>query len=101
MLFIRGIRMVGVDNFTLDGTKDETDADVMASFIKQFYESATYVPQSVVVPFALPEQTSIAELAHRTPRHERRTARAPSAARSGASSRWRRRTPARRWIWHA
>lgn len=59
VLFIRGIRMVGVDNFTLAGTKDETDPDVMASFIKQFYESATYVPKRVVVPNQLPEHDLI------------------------------------------
>ena len=33
-------------------SKDETDADVLGSFLKQFYESATYVPKPVVVPFA-------------------------------------------------
>ncbi|HZP58671.1 MAG TPA: excinuclease ABC subunit UvrC, partial [Dehalococcoidia bacterium] len=59
VLFIRGTRMVGTDNFTLDGTKDESDADVMASFVKQFYESATYVPKKVFVPVALPEQELI------------------------------------------
>ena len=59
VLFVRGVRMVGVDSFTLDGTRDEPDADVMASFIKQFYESATYVPRRVIVPVALPEQALI------------------------------------------
>ena len=59
VLFVRGTRMVGVDSFTLAGTKDETDGDVMASFIKQFYESATYVPKRVVVPLDLPEQALI------------------------------------------
>jgi excinuclease ABC subunit C len=59
VLFIRGIKMIGVDNFTLAGTKDESDADVMASFIKQFYESATYVPKRVVVPGQLPEHELI------------------------------------------
>ncbi len=55
VFFIRGVRMVGVDSFALDGTKGETDGDVMASFIKQFYESATYVPKRVVVALTLPE----------------------------------------------
>ena len=55
VLFVRGIKMVGVDSFTLDGTKDEADGDVMASFIKQFYESATYVPKRIVVPLQLPD----------------------------------------------
>jgi excinuclease ABC subunit C len=59
VLFVRGTRMVGVDSFTLDGTKDETDGDVMASFIQQFYESATYVPKRVVVPLELPDQALI------------------------------------------
>ncbi len=59
VLFVRGIKMVGVDSFTLAGTEDETDSDVMASFIKQFYESATYVPKRVVVPLELPEQALI------------------------------------------
>jgi len=61
VLFVRGVRMVGVDNFTLDGTRDEPDDAVMASFIKQFYESATYVPRRVVVPVRLPEQPLIEE----------------------------------------
>jgi len=59
VLFIRGRKMIGADSFTLDGTKDESDADVIASFIKQFYESATYVPRRVITPVMLTEQALI------------------------------------------
>ena len=59
VLFVRGVRMTGVDSFTMYGAKGESDADVMASFVKQFYESATYVPKRVIVPMALPEQPLI------------------------------------------
>jgi excinuclease ABC subunit C len=59
VLFVRGIKMVGVDSFTLDGAKGESDADVVASFIKQFYESATYVPREIIVPLELPERELI------------------------------------------
>jgi excinuclease ABC subunit C len=59
VLFIRGVKMVGVDSFTLAGAKDETDGHVMGSFIKQFYESATYVPRRIVVPVELPERDLI------------------------------------------
>ncbi len=59
VLFVRGIRMVGVDSFTLDGAKGESDADVVASFIQQFYESATYVPREIIVPIELPERELI------------------------------------------
>jgi excinuclease ABC subunit C len=59
VLFIRGTRMTGTDSFTMDGAKDESDADVIASFVKQFYESATYVPRRIIVPVPLPEQETI------------------------------------------
>jgi excinuclease ABC subunit C len=61
VFFIRGTKMVGADHFTLDGTKDEPDDEVMGSFVKQFYESATYLPSRVVLPLALPEMDVVQE----------------------------------------
>ncbi|HXF51280.1 MAG TPA: excinuclease ABC subunit UvrC [Dehalococcoidia bacterium] len=61
VLFIRGTKMVGADSFSIDGSQGETDADVIASFLKQFYESSTYVPRTVVVPMPVPEQPLIEE----------------------------------------
>ncbi len=61
VFFIRGTQMVGRDFFTLDGVRDESDGDILGSFLKQFYESAVYVPKTVVVPFAVPEATLMAE----------------------------------------
>jgi excinuclease ABC subunit C len=61
VFFIRGTQMVGRDFFTLDGVQDEADGEVLGSFLKQFYESAIYVPKSVVVPLAVPESGLIAE----------------------------------------
>ena len=61
VFFIRGTQMVGRDFFTLDGVRDESDADTLASFLKQFYESAVYVPKHIVVPFAVTEASLIAE----------------------------------------
>jgi excinuclease ABC subunit C len=59
VLFIRGGRMVGTDSFTLQGTKDEPDAEVMRSFVTQYYESAGTVPRRIMVPQALPDQPVI------------------------------------------
>jgi excinuclease ABC subunit C len=56
VLFIRGTKMVGADHFTLDGAQEEADAEVVGSFLKQFYESATYVPRRIVLPLAVPEE---------------------------------------------
>ncbi|HLF71215.1 MAG TPA: excinuclease ABC subunit UvrC [Dehalococcoidia bacterium] len=61
VFFIRGTQMVGRDFFTLDGVRGEADGDVLGSFIKQFYESAVYVPKIIVLPFHVPEETLIAE----------------------------------------
>ncbi len=61
VFFIRGTQMVGRDFFTLDGVQGEADGDVLGSFLKQFYESAVYVPKHVVVPFPVPESGLIAE----------------------------------------
>ncbi len=55
VLFLRGRQMVGRDSFTLDGAAGEPDGEVLGSFLKQFYESAIYVPKAVVVPFPVPE----------------------------------------------
>jgi excinuclease ABC subunit C len=56
VFFIRGTKMIGADHFPLDGTKEEADSEVMGSFLKQFYESAIYVPRRIVIPLAVPEQ---------------------------------------------
>ena len=50
VLFVRGVKMVGTDSFTLAGAADATDGEVLGSFLKQFYESATYVPRRLVMP---------------------------------------------------
>jgi excinuclease ABC subunit C len=59
VLFIRGTKMVGADSFSIDGSQDETDADVVGSFIKQFYESSAYIPRTVVLPLPVPEQALV------------------------------------------
>jgi excinuclease ABC subunit C len=61
VFFIRGTQMVGRDFFTLDGVRDETDGEILRSFLEQFYESAIYIPKFVVVPFAVPEAEIIEE----------------------------------------
>ncbi|HSP54026.1 MAG TPA: excinuclease ABC subunit UvrC [Dehalococcoidia bacterium] len=48
--FVRKGNVVGRDNFQLDGTAEEADGVVLASFIEQFYESAAYVPPRVLLP---------------------------------------------------
>jgi excinuclease ABC subunit C len=50
VFFIRGGNVIGRDAFTLEGVADEPQDQVIASFLKQFYQSATYVPRRVLLP---------------------------------------------------
>jgi excinuclease ABC subunit C len=59
--FVRKGNVIGRDNFQLDGTADEPDSEVLASFIEQFYESAAYVPRRVLLPFAVSDSELIEE----------------------------------------
>ena len=58
--FLRGTKIVGRDHFMLEGANEETDAAVIGSFIKQFYDAAAYVPKAVLVP-ALPADRELIE----------------------------------------
>ncbi len=60
VLFVRGTKLVNTDHFTLDGAKDASDGEVLASFLKQFYGSATYIPRRLLLPCAVPEAELLA-----------------------------------------
>ncbi len=50
VFFIRGGKLIGRDYFLLEGAADESDAEVLAEFLKQFYHQASTVPQQVLLP---------------------------------------------------
>ena len=65
--FVRKGTVVGRDNFQLDGTTDEADEAVLASFVEQFYESAPYVPARVVLPSPVGDQRPSSTQCSRAP----------------------------------
>jgi excinuclease ABC subunit C len=50
VFFVRGTKVIGRDHFVLQGTREETDERVLASFVQQFYGSAVYVPRELLLP---------------------------------------------------
>jgi len=54
--FVRGMVVADTDSFMLDGTKDASDREILSAFVAQFYESATYVPQMLLLS-AQPEDS--------------------------------------------
>jgi excinuclease ABC subunit C len=49
VFFIRGGKLIGREDFLLEGTRDEEAGQIMSSFVTQFYESAAYVPPEIVL----------------------------------------------------
>lgn len=49
VFFIRGGKLIGREYFVLKGSKDQPPAQVMSSFIGQFYNNATHLPPQVLL----------------------------------------------------
>jgi excinuclease ABC subunit C len=49
VLFIRGGKLVNAEPFTLQGTEDASDAELLGSFITQFYDTAPNVPPTLLL----------------------------------------------------
>jgi excinuclease ABC subunit C len=55
VFFIRNGRLIGREYFVLDGTAEESDTEVVTSFVKQFYDEAAYVPPEILLPHEIDE----------------------------------------------
>lgn len=51
VFFVRYGKLIGRETFVLEGTEGEEDQEIMASFLKQFYDDAAYVPPEIVLPY--------------------------------------------------
>ncbi|HEY7125660.1 MAG TPA: excinuclease ABC subunit UvrC [Ktedonobacterales bacterium] len=49
VFFFRGGKLVGREYFLLEGTREASQAEVMGSFIQQFYDKAQHVPHELVL----------------------------------------------------
>ena len=56
---VRNGKLIGRDFFLLEAPRDVVDAEVLASFVQQFYARATSVPPEVHVPVALPDAADL------------------------------------------
>ncbi len=64
VFFVRGTVVADTDSFMLDGAReapDASDAEVLGAFLAQFYESATYVPRSVLLSQAPADREQLRE----------------------------------------
>jgi len=55
VFFIRNSKLTGRDHFVMEGVEDELPSQVMASFAKQYYASASYVPPVILLQYPVDE----------------------------------------------
>jgi excinuclease ABC subunit C len=56
VFFIRGGKLIGRESFVLQGTSFEEPHQIMANFIKQFYDSAPYIPPLLLLQYPLEDR---------------------------------------------
>jgi excinuclease ABC subunit C len=61
VFFIRAGKLIGREYFVLEGTAEESNAQIVEAFVKQFYDEAAYVPQEVLLPEEIEEARIINE----------------------------------------
>ena len=59
VLLIRGGKMVGGEHFMMNGSEDEADASILAAFLKQYYDRATFVPREILLPLEIEDKILI------------------------------------------
>ncbi len=55
MFFIREGKLIGQEQFFLEGTENETVESQVKTFVAQYYQDAPYVPREVLLPVGLDE----------------------------------------------
>ena len=60
VFFVRSGKMVGRDRFMLSGGDNETDGDILAAFVKQYYHEAAFIAREILTPLPLPESELLA-----------------------------------------
>ena len=61
IFFIRNGKMIGREHFMLTGSEEESNADLLSAFLKQYYHRAAFIPHEVLLPMEVPEQEIIGE----------------------------------------
>ncbi|WDV45232.1 excinuclease ABC subunit UvrC [Clostridiaceae bacterium M8S5] len=61
IFFIRKGKLIGREHYLLSNINDNTDREILGSFIKQFYAGAWYIPKEILVQESVEEQEIIQE----------------------------------------
>ncbi|MDI9636949.1 excinuclease ABC subunit UvrC [Kamptonema cortianum] len=59
MLYIRGGRLIGQQNYMLDGSKEASPTEAVQEFVKQYYATAPEIPREVLLPVEIEEKVIV------------------------------------------
>lgn len=55
VFFVRKGKLIGRDQFIMQGTAEDSRSEVLSAFITQFYTHSQYVPSKIVIPEKIPD----------------------------------------------
>ena len=58
---IRNSKLIGQDHFVMEGTQGESPGQILTSFVKQYYASASHIPPLVLLQHPVDEPTVLSE----------------------------------------
>src|SRR4030042_1172623 len=61
LFFVRNSKLVGWDHFTMERVQDDSPEQVMTSFVKQYYASASYIPRLILLQHLVDEPAILSE----------------------------------------
>ena len=59
VFLVRGGRLIGREHFVLDGHGDDSEAEIVWSFIVQYYSQSSDIPDELVLPVAIDDMGAI------------------------------------------
>ena len=59
VFLVRGGRLIGREHFVLDGQGEESESEIVWSFLVQYYSQTTDIPDEVVLPVAVDDSESV------------------------------------------
>ena len=59
VFMVRNGKLIGRDHFIMEGTEEDSPSHVLSQFIKQFYQSASYIAPTVLVQHPVEEEELI------------------------------------------
>ena len=81
---VRDDKIVNREEFVLQDADGATSEEILTQFVQQYYDRATYVPPTVLLPHPVESPGAIEILAHRAPRRARPPPGAPAGPQTPA-----------------